>query len=145
MACTSPRRTRRAMSRLATTPGKRLVMPRSSTAYGAPAPPCGASVVAIGPPRCSPATPRTPWGARCGSHSAAIAARERRLGAQACCAPSLRSATNTSRCGGHRDLAGLDLVRVLHDKGLAVEGGERGGGGERGRKGQGGGGEGGGG
>src|SRR4051794_30199924 len=55
MAWTSPRRTRRSMSRLATTPGKRLVMPRSSTAYGPPAPPCGASDVAIGPPRSSPA------------------------------------------------------------------------------------------
>src|SRR4051812_23444340 len=36
MACTSPRRTRSSMSRLATTPGKRLVIPRSSTAYGEP-------------------------------------------------------------------------------------------------------------
>src|SRR5215212_2169192 len=33
MACTSPRRTFSSMSRLATTPGKRFVIPRSSTAY----------------------------------------------------------------------------------------------------------------
>jgi hypothetical protein len=32
IACTSPRRTFSSMSRLATTPGKRLVIPRSSTA-----------------------------------------------------------------------------------------------------------------
>src|SRR3954468_13675019 len=34
MACTSPRATRSSMSLLATTPGKRLVIPRSSTASG---------------------------------------------------------------------------------------------------------------
>src|SRR3954471_19605779 len=48
MACTSPRPTRSSMSRLATTPGKRLVIPRSSTASGAtvcPAAPAGPSPV----------------------------------------------------------------------------------------------------
>src|SRR3954471_20215809 len=44
IACTSPRATRSSMSRLATTPGNRLVMPRSSTAYGTP--PAGAVICA---------------------------------------------------------------------------------------------------
>src|SRR6478736_2286406 len=35
-ACTSPRRTRRWMSSFATTPGNRLVIPTSSTAYPPP-------------------------------------------------------------------------------------------------------------
>src|SRR6476469_3425720 len=38
-ACTSPRRTRRWMSSFATTPGNRLVIPTSSTAYSPPAVP----------------------------------------------------------------------------------------------------------
>ena len=41
-ACTSPRRTRRWMSSFATTPGNRLVIPTSSTAYSPPADPASA-------------------------------------------------------------------------------------------------------
>ena len=54
IAWISPRRTVSSMSRLATTPGKRLVMPRSSTAFGAvlgggpAAVPAGAPVSAMG-------------------------------------------------------------------------------------------------
>src|SRR3954447_15906001 len=57
IACTWPRRTASRMSRLATTPGKRLVMPRSSTANASPprAPTSGAPSSAERPPPLGPA------------------------------------------------------------------------------------------
>src|SRR4051794_6839617 len=79
MACTSPRRTVSSMSLLATTPGKRLVMPRSSTAYGTPSGalppggpatlPAGASVEAIGVlPRSRPPRGARRSAVRCRRH-----------------------------------------------------------------------------
>src|SRR3954471_16861931 len=87
------------MSRLATTPGKRLVMPRSSTAYGSPA--AGTSLVLIAPLYSIPD---------------ANGGGERSKPAR----PASVLRPERSRSGGHRDLAGLDLVRVLLDLALDV-------------------------
>src|SRR5215211_1649499 len=150
MACTSPRRTRSSMSRLATTPGKRLVMPRSSTAYGAssgappggvpppdgPAPPAGASVVAIGPsPRSSrprgcgscPLCCTDGPGSTAGSSTVPGTGPTAGPGARApgpaagCAVLSGREpAVDASRGRGHRDLAVDDLLPVVVDLALDV-------------------------
>src|SRR3954451_12556955 len=99
MACTSPRRTRRSMSRLATTPGKRLVMPRSSTAYGSPE--WGTSLVLIAPLYSIPDA-NGGW--------------ERSKPAR----PASVIEPGRTRSGQHRDLAGLDLVGELLDLCLDV-------------------------
>src|SRR3954454_12917764 len=87
------------MSRLATTPGKRLVMPRSSTAYGSPA--AGTSLVLIAPLYSIPDA-NGGWERSTPARPASVIEPER------------------SRSGGHRDPAGLDLVRVLLDLALDV-------------------------
>src|SRR3954470_9658351 len=99
IAWTSPRRTRRSMSRLATTPGKRLVMPLSSTAYGSPE--RGSSLVLIAPLYSIPDA-NGGWERSTPARPASVIEPER------------------SRSGGHRDPAGLDLVRVLLDLALDV-------------------------
>src|SRR3954469_20112668 len=94
MAWTSPRRTFSSMSRLATTPGKRLVMPRSSTAKGT-------ALVLIAPLYSFPHV-NGGWERR----KPALPASVRRPGA--------------SRSGGHRDLAADDLLLVVVELGLDV-------------------------
>src|SRR3954469_3860588 len=95
MACTSPRRTRSPMSRLATTPGNRLVMPRSSTANGS-------SLVLIAPLYSIPDVN----GGR---------GRSKKLRPQ----PPAEQ-PETSGSGGHLDLAADDLLLVAVDLTLDV-------------------------